>query len=260
MKKLLLAFAVAAFAALPAFAAENPWVGNWKLDMSKSHFTGDTFTYSRAANGMMHFSDGSIESYDFKVDGKPYHSWGNRTATWTADGDNAWSQVVEADGKTLATIHRSLSADGKTLSNTYTGTKPDGTSFNDTATYVRVSGTKGLEGKWRSTKVSISAPDNFVISEPSPGTMRWELPSEKASVEGKADGSDLTINGPTLPPGMTIAFKPEGRHKFSYVQKLNGKVQGYGTQTLAADGKSYTDVSWSPGKASEKQTAFYVKQ
>lgn len=260
MKKLMLAFAVAAFAAMPALAAENPWVGTWKLDTAKSHFTGDTFTYSKAANGMMHFTDGSTESYNFKVDGKPYHAWGNRTATWTADGDNAWNQVVIADGKTLSTIHHSLSADGKTLNNTYTGTKPDGSSFHDAATYVRVNGTKGLEGKWRSTKVTVSAPDNFVISEPSVGTMRWSIPSEKAYVEGKTDGSALTINGPTLPHGMTIAFKAEGRHRMSYVEKLDGKVQGYGIQTLAADGKSYTDVSWSPGKASEKQTAFYVKQ
>lgn len=260
MKKLILACALAAFAALPALAADNPWIGTWKLDTAKSHFTGDTFTFSKAANGMMHFSDGSTESYDFAADGKPYHSYGNRTATWTADGDNAWNQVVEADGTTLVKIQRSLSADGKTLTSTYSGTKPDGSTFNDESTYVRVSGRKGLAGKWRSTKVTVSAPDDFIISSPSPGTMRWEIPGEKASVEGKTDGSDLPVASPTMPPGMTVSFKAEGPRKLSYVVKLDGKPQSYGIQTLAADGKSYTDVSWSAGKASEKQTGFYVKQ
>jgi hypothetical protein len=160
----------------------------------------------------------------------------------------------------LATIRRSLSADGKTLTNTYKGAKPDGTSFNDSSTYVRVTGTKGLAGKWRSTKVTISAPDDFVISVPSSNTMRWEIPGQKASVEGRADGSDLPVAGADMPPGMTVSFKPEGPRKFSYTVKLDGKPQNYGVQTLAANGKSYTDVSWSAGKTSEKQTAFYVKQ
>jgi hypothetical protein len=48
--------------------------------------------------------------------------------------------------------------------------------------------------------------------------------------------------------------------KMSYINKVNGKATGYGIQTLAADGKSFTDVSWSPGKESEKSTAFYAKQ
>jgi hypothetical protein len=58
MKKLLLVCALTIFAVLPALAADSPWIGNWKLDPAKSHFIGDTFTYSKAANGMMHFSDG----------------------------------------------------------------------------------------------------------------------------------------------------------------------------------------------------------
>lgn len=260
MKRLVLTCALAVFAALPVLAAENPWLGTWKLDTAKSNFTGDTFTFSKAANGKLHFSDGSTENYDFAVDGKPYKSYENRTATWTADGANAWKEIVDADGKTLVTIHRKLSPDGKTLSNTYTGTKPDGTSFNDDDTYTRVTGTKGIEGKWRSTKVTISAPNDFVISSPSPGVLRWDIPSEKAYVEGKPDGSDLAISAPTMPPDSTIAFKTVNPHKLSYVMKIGGKAQAYGVQTLAADGKSYKDVSWSAGKASEKQTAVYNKQ
>lgn len=259
MKKILLAFTLAAFAALPVLAAESPWVGTWKLDTAKSHFTGDTFTFSKTAKGMMHFSDGSTENYDFALDGKPYKSYGNRTASWTADGNNAWNQVVEANGVTLAKIHRQLSADGKTLINTYTGTKPDGTSFNDEAIYTRLTGTKGIEGKWRSTKVTVSAPDDFIVSSPASGVMHWEIPGYKETVEGKP-GADLAIQGSTVPPGMTFTYKLLTPHKISYTIRLNGKPQSYGVQTMAADGKSFTDVSWSAGKANEKQTGFYAKQ
>jgi hypothetical protein len=260
MKKFLLICALALFATLPALAADNPWIGTWKLDPAKSHFTGDTFTYTKAANGMMHFSDGSIVNFDFGIDGKEYKTMYDRTTTWTAAGNNAWDSVTKANGKVLSKTHRELAADGKTLTFTESGTKPDGTTFNDVSVYTRVTGTAGLVGKWRSTKVTISAPDAFVVSSPSPGIMHWEIPSFKETVNGKFDGTDIPITGPDVPPGLTIAVKSSSPTKQSYTVKVKGKADSYGIQTLAADGKSFTDVSWNPGKEAEKATGVFVKQ
>jgi hypothetical protein len=260
MKKLLLVCALAIFAVLPALAADNPWIGTWTLDLNKSHFTGNTFTYSKAANGMMHFSDGSVVNFDFAIDGKEYKTVYNRTTTWTTAGDNAWDNVIKADGKVLFNARRQLSADSKTLTITSTGTRPDGTAFKDETIYTRVTGTTGLVGMWRSTKVTISAPDSYVVSSPSPGIMHWDIPAYKQTVEGKFDGTDLPIIGPDEPSGLTIAIKPDSPTKLSYIVKVNGKPDSYGVQTLAADGKSFTDVSWNAGKPDEKATGVYVKQ
>jgi hypothetical protein len=260
MKKLLLVCALAVFAVLPALAADNPWIGTWTLDINKSQFTGDTFTYSKAANGMMHFSDGSVVNFDFAIDGKEYKTVYNRTTTWTTAGDNAWDNITKADGKVLFKSHRQLSADGKTLTIISTGTRPDGTAFKDETVYTRVTGTTGLVGKWRSTKVIISAPDSFVISSPSPGVMHWDIPAYKETVQGKFDGTDLPITGPDVPPGLTIAIKTDSPTKHSYIVKVDDKPDSYGVQTLAADGKSFTDVSWNAGKPDEKATGVYVKQ
>jgi hypothetical protein len=59
---------------------------------------------------------------------------------------------------------------------------------------------------------------------------------------------------------MTISFKALKPNETKYVMKVNGKVDSVGTQTIAADGRSFSDVSWTPGKENEKQTAVYVKQ
>jgi len=264
MKRVLLFCTLALCFTTLAIAADNPavnpWIGTWKLDPAKSHFIGDTFTYSKLPSGMMHFTDGSTVSYDFAIDGKPYKAAYDRTTVWTAAGTNAWNSVTSANGKVIYKAHHVLSADGKTLTNTYTGAKPDGSSFNDETVYTRVTGTNGLEGKWRSTKVNISAPDTFVVSSPSAGILHWDIPSYKESVEGKPDGTDHPITGPTVPPGLTLSFKYLSPTKISYTVKNNGKPDGYGIQTLSADGKSFTDVSWSPGKESEKSTGFYAKQ
>ena len=260
MKALILSCSLAAFACGTALAAESPWVGTWKLDVAKSNFTGDTFTYSKGANGLMHFSDGSTTDYDFAADGKPYKTYANRVVTWTADGKDAWNSVYTADGKVLVKVHRQLSSDGKTLSLTETGTRPDGSAFNDEDVYTRVSGGPGLLGTWRNVKASPNGPLTFVIASPGSGVLHYDIPDMKATAEAHTDGSDTPLKGPEVAPGMAISIKALAPNKIQYVMKLDGKPQGYGTQTIAADGHSFTDVSWSPGKESEKQTAVYVKQ
>jgi len=260
MKKILATLALLALTSAPVLAADNPWVGTWKLDPAKSQFTGDTFTYSKTPKGMMHYSDGSTFSWDFGIDGKEYKTAEGRTTTWTANSATEWTSITKLNGTVLSTDHYTLSPDGKTLSITYAGIKPDGSKFNDSATYTRVTGTNGLPGKWRSTKVNVSAPDSFIIAAKPNGIIHWDIPSYKESVEGKTDGSDLPITGPVVAPGTTLAVKMTTPRKISYTVKENGKIVALGIQTLAADGKSFTDVSWSPGKMSEKATGYYAKQ
>jgi hypothetical protein len=48
--------------------------------------------------------------------------------------------------------------------------------------------------------------------------------------------------------------------KMTYTEKINGKPDAMAIQTMAADKKSFTEVSWAPGKESEKSSAVYVKQ
>lgn len=260
MKKLLLACALLVLPSFAAFAAESPWVGTWKLDPSKGHIVGDSFVYSKAPNGLIHYSDGSTASFDFGLDGKEYKSWGNHTTIWTATGNNSWNAVVKQDGAIIYETRRELSADGKTLTIATTGKRPDGSPSNDVTVYRRVGGGTGLIGKWRSTKAEIPSPSAFTISSPSPGVLRIETPSYKTTFEGKTDGTDSAVKGPTVPPGFTGSIKVTAPRTLSYVYKLNGKPDSYSVDTLAADGKSFTSVSWNPGMKSEKTTSVFIRQ
>jgi hypothetical protein len=261
MKMTWILCSVLALQAGSALAADSPWSGTWKLDPSQSHFTGDTFSLTKGPGKLLHYSDGSTASYDFGIDGKEYKTWANRTATWTPAGNNAWDTVTRVDGRTLVKSHRQLSADGKTLTMTFAGTRPDGTDFHDEEVYSRVSGTAGLIGTWRTVKVSDpTGPHEFVISSPAPGVLHYEVPDMKASAEGRTDGSDNPLVSPDMPPGMTISFEMLSPTKVKYVMKVNGKTDNEGVQTLAADGRSFSDVNWNPGKEDEKTTGIYLKQ
>jgi len=260
MKKILFSFALLALASTTVFAADSPWAGTWKLDLSKSHFTGDTFTYSKTSTGMMHYSDGSTTSFDFGTDGKPYPTAQGRTTTWTADGDHTWTSIAKYNDTVLSTTHRTLSADGKTLTIVSSGKRPDGSDFKEESTYVRVTGTSGLAGKWRNVKYDQTAADFYILSFPSPAIIKWDIPSQKETVTGKMDGSDLPISGPNVPKNLTLSLKLVSPTKLTYTVRDGGKPLAYGSDTLSADGKTLTDVSWSPGKESEKQTGIYIKQ
>lgn len=251
--------------ALPAgaaSAADSPWNGTWKLDQQKSHFTGQTFTYSERPGGMLHYEDGSTASFDFGRDGKEYKTWANRTTAWTAAGKNAWDTVTRADGKVLSKGHIALSEDGKTLSMAFTGTKADGQDFHEQDVFDRVTGSDGLIGTWRTAKVTdpTGLPQTFVISSPAHGVLHYEVPDMKASAEGAADGTDHPLSGATMPPGMTISWKFLTPRKIKYAMKLNGKADNGGVQALAADGRSFTDTNWNSGREDEKTVAVYVKQ
>ena len=255
-----LVLCITAAVAVPAFAADNPWFGTWKLDVAKSHMTGDTFTYSKAANGMVHYSNGPI-SFDFTANGIDYPVMSNATTNWVTTGPLQWKETDKTNGTVTATSDIKLTPDCKTMNIVSTGTRPDGTSFRDEAVYVKTKSDGCLEGTWKGTKATQSAPPDFVISAgSSPDSWKWEITGWKETVEGKTDGSDLAITGPTVPAGLTIAFKSEGARKLSYQVKSGGTVINQGEQVMAASGKSYTDTSWTPGKESEKQTYVYDKQ
>ncbi len=87
-----------------------------------------------------------------------------------------------------------------------------------------------------------------------------EYPENKEWIEGKADGTDHPVRGPRIPDGTSMSFKMLSPTELSYTDNFDGKALGYGIQTLSANGKTPTDVSWSVGKESEKSTAVYVKQ
>jgi hypothetical protein len=260
MKAITLACGLFTLALANACAADSPWTGTWKLDESRSHLVGDTFSYSKGAGDQLHYWDGSTISYDFAIDGKEYKSAYNRTTSWAASGKDSWDQVTKIDGRVLSKSHRTLSPDGRTLTVKTTGTRPDGHVFEEETVYTRLSGTEGLIGKWRSVKAQGGPPGTFIISSPAEGVLHIELPEQQQSVEGRADGSDHPITGPTAPSGFTTAYRFVTPRKISYVLKVSGVPDSYGVWSLAADGKSYTDVSWSSGKKNEKTTAVYNKQ
>jgi hypothetical protein len=123
-----------------------------------------------------------------------------------------------------------------TLTVTFVGTSPDGTAFREENVYERVSGSVGLIGSWPS----------IMVSEPS-GSQ-------------ETDGRDNSLTGPDVPARSTIFLRARSPTKIRYVMKITGNTDNMGEQTFAADGRSFSDVNWTPGTENEKTKGIFVKQ
>jgi len=255
MRRIGMALLILAAGAGSALAAGSPFAGTWKLNVSKSNFTGNTLTYSKTATGF-HFSNGGPVAYDFAVDGKDYPMLADRTTAWTAAGKNAWDSVNKAHGTVMTKTHRVLSADGKTLTASYAEYRPNGTIVHESDVYTRVSGGPGLAGKWKDVKVQ-AASDTMKVATPSPGRFEIAFPNDKETLIGKTDGSPTPVTGPTVPPGAVGHYTAPAPNRWEFDGALNGKTYFKGAMTVSADGKTLTRTTWVPGKESEKSIEVY---
>jgi hypothetical protein len=209
-------------------------------------------SFSRGSGGLLHFSRPGNEGLDFAIDGKEYKAANGDTHTWTSAGANKWTAVIRRDGKEFARDQLTLSPDGKTLTSIMSGV-PEAQP--GTSVWARVDGAEGLIGTWR-----LQLPDIIVaISSPAPDLMRVESVGMKAWVEGRIDGSDLPVHGEGVPAGMTQSYTQVSPTQRTIVQKINGKEMQRTEETLAADGRSFSDVITISGKK-DSATFVFMKQ
>jgi hypothetical protein len=259
MRKFLPAFTLAVLSACGACAADNPFAGTWKLDPAKSNYAGVTLTYTKLDNGSYHFSGDDGPGFDIGFEGKEYPVGGGYTISQTMDGDFGWNSTWKLNGKVTSNDRGQISPDNKTLTLTQNRVRPDGSVGTTVTTLTRVSGKTGPAGSWKMVKTNTEV-YSLVVSSPSDGVMRWEVPENKQLIEGKVDGSDLPVAGPLVAPGTTEALTRISPTKISYSDKEGGNPVQMGVRTVSSDGKILTDESWSPGKESEKSTEVFVKQ
>jgi hypothetical protein len=146
VRKLIL---IAALGLTTAAWAQSPFVGTWKLNPAKGHYTDTTFSYTETTPGHFLFKTGSI-SYEFNMDGKDYPFMvPNATNSWQPTGHNRWHQMQKLDGKVMGETDTVISDDGKTMTDTHKGTAEDETTSQGTVAYQRVGGGPGLAGTWK---------------------------------------------------------------------------------------------------------------
>jgi hypothetical protein len=239
-------------------AAQNPFVGTWKLNQEKSQLAGDTIKFSPAAGEAIELAAGAI-TYSFRADGKPYALPTGNVAIWRQTSPDSWTtEYRKTDGKLMSSDNWKLSTDQKSLSVTSSGVKANGDLYTDTEEYARTAGTGGLLGAWKSTSVKLSSPNQLTIQEDGLDGLILKIAAMKATAVTNFDGKEVAVEGPDIPTGLRLSLTRTGPYKFRIVQKLNGSLMDSSDYTVSADGQTMTAVGGAPGDPAS--TSVWEKQ
>jgi hypothetical protein len=258
MKKLSMFTAVALLLAQPVFAADNPWFGTWKLNRSKSTFTGSTTKVTKTGNAY-HFDLGALK-YDVIEDGVDHPIVPDHTSNLKSTGKNEWLEVDKVKGVETSRSKMTLSSDGNTLTMVRTGTRADGSTYKAETKVVRVGAGSGLAGTWKDVSEDSSAKETMVYSDGGNGKLKMQYVEAKSETVVALDGTPATENSPRATPGETFSYKKASPTELKYTVLMQGKPFVEGMQTVSADGKVLKDVSWLVSQPTEKTTEIFEKE
>ena len=250
----MLFFLLAAGAAL---AADPAYLGKWKFNPTKSDYAGTTLTFAALPSGEWECGF-TGQTYRFKMDGKEYPVLG-QTAAWKAIDGSTWQTAWKANGRDIGTDTVKLGADGSTLTITTKGVKPNGDPIGETDSYQRVSGGPGLVGTWKTTTVKDTSPGTVEFAASGSDGLTFRSLSNQYSCDFKLDGKDYPCSGGVIPPGWTVAGARTGTRSLDLTLKKDGKVTIKRSYTVAADGKTMTQIASAPG-TNEKMKVVYDRQ
>ena len=179
-------------------AADNPFVGKWKLNGSKSRLPDEMKVKKVSANKYAFaFEDGEFAE-TIVADGTDQPGVFGTTFSVTVEGPNSWKVVRKTDGKILLTANWKLSEDGKTLDDDFTLIQPNGSKFKVYYVYKRTAGGPGFDGTWDSTRETVSSVFELQIQPYESDGLAFIIPSEGIVKNLNFDGKDYAYERPNV--------------------------------------------------------------
>jgi hypothetical protein len=230
---------VACVVASALWAADAPFVGEWKLNSSKSKLTDAMKVASMGANKYA-FDFGGGKPETIVVDGTDQPAGYGTTLSVTVEGPDAWKVVRKKDGRTLLTGAWKLSQDGKTLTDNYTEFAPNGSATTVNYVYTRTAGTSGFAGTWESTSETVDSVYVLQVRTYEGEGLSFIDASEEETKNVKFDGKDYPNAGPNQAPGSTSSIRRVNEHTLEMTDKINGKATATQEIQLSSDLKTLT--------------------
>jgi len=233
------------------WAANDPFVGKWKVNRSKSKLTDEMKVEAVGANKYTFtFGPGQVDT--IVADGSDQPALQGTTLSVTVEGPNKWKVVRKKEGRTLLTAHWTLSEDGKTLNDAFTQYLPDGTtlfsqSLPDGSTlflpyvYERTAGNSGFLGTWDSESAKVTAGIELQIQPYEGHGLSFKRSDEEMAKRIKLDGNDY----PDLDPnggdkGTAYSGRRVNERSLEITEKFKSKITGTRQIELSRDLKTLT--------------------
>jgi len=237
-KRIFQLLLVACLAAGTLWAADDPFVGKWKLNPSKSQLIDYMKVKSLGANKYaLDLGGGNVET--IVADGTYQPGENGTTLSVTVEGPVNWKVVRQRGGQTFVTGIWTLSQDGKTLSDHFTANRPDGSTFRMDYVYKRTTPGSGFVGTWVSTSEPHSSIELQIRPYDGDG-LSFIHPAEHATQDIRFDGKDYPAVGPDVRPGFASSGRRVNERTLEMTDKTEGKVMDIRQIELSPDLKTLT--------------------
>jgi hypothetical protein len=242
-KMLLLATALTILNTASAWAADDPFVGTWKLNMDKSRFSGFEREIKDLGGNKYEWFGASVfmdtKEHPFKFGG---------TYIAKQESPDKWVTTLKRDGKVTSVVTWTLSDDGQQLKTEVQGTRADGTSYTQETVYTREGRGSGIAGNWKVQNMQASANSDWVIKPYGSDGLSFAWPTDKDHEDLNFDGKDYPHEGPRETPGETSCAKRIDNHTIQLTDKVNGKVTATREAKVSQDGRTLTEPVYRTGQ------------
>ena len=230
---------VASLTAGRLWAANDPFVGKWTLNPSRSRLTDQMKVESVGTNKYtLDFGGGYVETV--VADGKDQPGSFGSTMSVTVEGPDTWKVVRKKDGRMLIAATWTLSQDGNTLHDDFTGYQADGSPLHLDYMYKRAAGSSGFPGTWESTSEKVNSVYEFQIERYGGDGLSFVTPAEHETKNMKFDGKEYPDVGPDVAPGSASTGRRVNERTLKMTDKIDGKVTDTQEIELSPDLKTLT--------------------
>ncbi len=233
------------------WAANDPFLGKWKLNPSKSRFP-DEMKVTSAGPNKYAFDFGAGQPEIIVLDGTDQPGIRSTTLAVTVEAPDTWKVVRKKDGRTLLTATWKLSDNGTTLSDFYRQNQPDGSTLSMDYVYKRTTPGSGFAATWDSVSEKMNSPYELEIKPYAVDGLTFIIPAEGNTQNIKLDGKDHPDVGPDASPDSASSSRRVNERAIEITRKAKGEVRGTREVELSPDLKTLTMTLHRTGQ--DKQT------
>jgi hypothetical protein len=227
-----------------ARAAESPFIGEWKLDPSKSRLPDEMKVESEGGN--KYSFDFGAGAERIVVDGTDQPGSDGTLLSVSAEASDTWIVERKKDGRLLIKATWKLSRDGKTLTDYFRGFESDGSTLSMDYIYQRIGGVSGFAADWQSIKETMNSPYWIQVKEYQGDGLSLITPSQTKNV--KFDGKDYPNEGPKAQRGASASIRRVDERALVLTDKTNGKVVDTEAIGVSPNLKTLTITVQIPGR------------
>jgi hypothetical protein len=231
-----IAGSLAAFlAASSLWTANDPFVGKWRLDVSRSLIV-DRMEIEAAGPNRYAFRFEGSPAETVVADGTDQPGLPGTTLSVKAEDSRTLKVVRKQAGRVIVSAAWKVSEDGRILRDDFAAVQPDGSSLTTNYVYRRTSGVSGFVGAWESTTPPVGL--KFELQIQPYGGRGFSFVRQGSTKNVAFDGQDHAVTGPAQ--GLTASGRRAGERAMEVTDKIAGK--GLDTQAfeLSRDGRTLT--------------------